>query len=102
MIKDSTYQPNNDPLMNRLNRKYNPMGSVYTVAGRGRLFTQDSRTSKNVNSRVFRPFEFQQSPAKGSVIGMGGGNSLGLRDNNLINRKLNIRKVNQTAILEEV
>jgi len=33
---------------------------------------------------------------------MGGGNSLGLRDNNLINRKLNIRKVNQTAILEEV
>jgi len=25
--------------MNRLNRKYNPMGSVYTVAGRGRLFT---------------------------------------------------------------
>jgi hypothetical protein len=28
MIKDSNYQPNNDPLMNRINRKYNPMVSV--------------------------------------------------------------------------
>lgn len=96
MIKESNYQPNADPLMNRITRKYNPQVSIYSVSSRPRLHTVDSRTSKNINSKILRPFEFQ-SPQKivNTNRNFGG-------DVNFIQKKLNLRRINQTAILEEV
>ena len=44
-IKNKAYQPSNDPLMSRIAKKYNGNGSAYNTK-KGRLMSQDSKTSK--------------------------------------------------------
>ena len=67
-MKNSSYLPQNDPLMQRINRKYNPMASQTSILSRMRLNTQDSRMTKGtkgttVTGSFMIPSEFK-SPSQ--------------------------------------